>query len=247
MASPSLPPLAILGGAGPRVAAQFQLALLEAFQAQTGAWRDSQFPALITLTHAWDGMDETGVARPDQVQTSLTHLLTQAQSVGAQAVVVACASAHVALPSAPSVPVLDWLDGAARLAQARGWQRVAVLGARSARGTDVLLAPLLARGLTPVGVDVFTQGLIDQLIVDLMAGRDGPALAQAVARIEAQVPACDGLWWACTELSLFPDAWTRRPALRSLEAMVATSLAFFATPTEICHEDSCFIPRPAVA
>lgn len=233
-ASP-LPVIGVLGGAGPLIAARFQWDWLQAHQRRTGAWRDADYPALLSLNQALAGVDETGLADPIAAGKALATQAQTAHQAGATHLIVACASLHAVLdPARAPCPLIDWLAQGAADLRARGLHRIGIVESQSSRRDAVFARALVVAGLEPVALPAPLAVHADALIRQGMAGRLRAPERAHVRTIEAWLaPRCELIWWGCTELSFIPRAWLTHPHLRSLDAMVAACQQALLSPTEM--------------
>lgn len=218
--------LGIVGGAGPLVAARLQWEFLSAYQRATGARKDSDYPPVICVNAALAEVDETGVKDAHQAGKSLQGVLETMANAGATHALVACASLHACLPSAPPLPVLDWLRWPAIKLAGAGSSSIGVVGSSSARKDGVFRQALTAQGVEAIELPEEGQSLADRLIAQGMTGVFGSeekALMEDIRSIlESQGATC--IWWGCTELSLMPRSWMKDQDLYSMQAMVSTML-----------------------
>lgn len=233
MTSP--PALAILGGAGPLVAARLQCALLEAYQRATGAQRDEDFPAIFSLNQAVGGVGATGVEQPERTRHHLARLADLARPCGAQLALVPCASLNPWTPEDEAgLAWVHWVDEAAEYLRLTGATRVGVMGSRSARRDGVFRVPLQAQGLEVVELPDSLQADADAIIWQAMSGQASEACRQRLERCHAffRTHGCDAIWWGCTEFSVLPDTW--RPNVRCvgpMDAMVASMMRRWVSPS----------------
>ena len=220
-----LDPLAILGGAGPMVCARFQSELLTRFQKRSGAWLDHDFPTVVSLNRAIDGVGPGGLENVEKASQDLATLGACAQAAGAAFALIPCASVHPALPDSFPLPVVDWIGHTAQRLACQG-PSVGVLGSRSSRRQGVFREALLALGATVVDLDDPHQALADAIIEEAMAGRASP-------HTQSSLQACEKflrdrgaavVWWGCTEFSFVPLEWALGPVLDPMDAMTTPVL-----------------------
>ena len=119
--------------------------------------------------------------------------------------VIPCNAAHVGLAEiqdAAGCPVLSMVDAALQEVARRGWQRVGVLGFRTA--PPVYTEPLRKRGVACESIDTTRQARLDAAIQALMEGGEGPAETDAARSAVASLRAArvDGVVLGCTEIPL---------------------------------------------
>ena len=222
----SRPTLGILGGAGPLIAAQLQCALLGAHQQRTGAWRDADFPAIVSVNTALAGVDGTGVADGAALQVDLARTWGHLEKLGAQRIIVPCASAHPYLMLGQAT-VVDWLGLGARRMRAMG-PRIGVVASASSTDGGLfhdLLERVGAQCVVPQNMPMVTA-LIEAGMRGYYDARHHHMVRQITQELErAEV---DGVWWACTELSFLPQAWLGERHVQSMGIMVDAALGAWA-------------------
>ena len=220
----------VVGGAGPLVAARLQWDFLQHFQRQTQAWRDEEFPAVVSVNCALEGVDERGVVHPQAASMALRRSFEALESMGAQCVVVACASLHPHIPSLHCA--LDWLGFAARHLALSGVERVGVVGSCSSRQDGVFSDALLAAGLIPVELDASFQTLADALIRQGMTGQmEGGSRSRIdVLSNHLRAAGAQVVWWGCTELSFIPAQWLAPGDIQSVPMIVEAMLREVSIP-----------------
>lgn len=135
------------------------------------------------------------------------------QRAGAQGLVLCTNTMHkvaVAITSATPLPLLHIADATAQQIQARGLNRIGLLGTRFTMEQDFYKARLLAQGIEviipdQVGRDLVHQVIYDELCLGQIKVESRLAYQQVIASLVAQ--GAQGVILGCTEIGLLvqPD------------------------------------------
>ena len=152
---------------------------------------------------------------------------------GVDFLVIPCNAAHVGLAQireAAGCPVLSMVDGAIEETLRRGWQRVGVLGFRSA--PSIYTEPLTERGIACKTIDASRQSSLDDAIRAVMEGRNGAAETEAARSAVAALRTAqvDGVVLGCTEIPLLLGEEAEARDFVSPLALLAEAAVRFAIP-----------------
>ncbi len=230
----NLPPksgrLGIIGGAGHLIAAHFQVQLLNRFQAYSGACRDGDFPRLLMVNEAIEGVDETGVTDHELSRLSLREYIRGFSCSNVDAVVLPCASLTkiLAQEAEGDIQVINWVNHGAHQIKQKGFQRIGIVGSHSSKNDGIFLPELFDHEIEAVVLDTATQYHADMLISQGIRGYISNDYQYHVEKIRAyfSTQKIDAIWWGCTELSFLDKAWLGKNDIVSMDVLVSSCLKY---------------------
>jgi aspartate racemase len=204
--------IGVIGGIGPQATMDFEARVHAISQQLIPQRANSGYPPMVVYYHRAAPMlvqaDHTSVSSI-QIHPDLAR---GAAALGAVAdfLVITANGGHLVqdgIEQAAGRKVLSMIDLAITEMLRRGWQRVGLIGLGDPR---VYRTPLDQRGIPYEVLDDATRGRLDEGIMALMAGQDGPADREAARAAVAALRAreVDGVILGCTEVPLLlgPDA-----------------------------------------
>lgn len=198
--------LGILGGMGPEASSYFYDLLLDISQRKYGAVQDTDYPPIVIYNLPLKGFDETGIRDEDEVRKQLVDGVKKLEAFGARSIVIACNTVHQfyeEMQESVSVPIINIVTEAATEAGRRGYSRVLLLSSESTNKSGLYVKACEAQGLSTITVDAEDQRKLNEIILHVMAGTQGPADVEVIDGIVKRFEgSADAVLLGCTELPL---------------------------------------------
>lgn len=215
--------IGIVGGVGPAGGVAMLEAIYRAARARTveGRLPNDGYPAIVLASVP----APPSLMASDDSDRSFPPIAAAAReltAMGCSVMALACVTMHQALDRIEKHAGGKWIslvDAAVREVAVCGVKRVAVLSTDTARATGLFDAPLAASGVEEVPLTPKEQGMLDDIVRDLVelgASSRAPsalvALSEAVASRGAQA-----IVVGCTDLSALTGSWSS--AIRCIDAV----------------------------
>lgn len=199
--------IGILGGIGPSASASMYSRVISYMQSHYGAWDDNDFPKVMVYSTALEGFDESGIADPDLVEKSLVDAAKKLESMGSDLIVVACNTVHYfdkQIEQAIGVPLVHMIDEACRDVSRRGIKKIGIVCSQSTRDLGLYSNALSSYGIEPLVCTDGEQAKINKVIMNVMAGKQGPDDIVALDTIfkRYQDSGAEAVILGCTEIPL---------------------------------------------
>lgn len=218
----------VIGGMGPAATWDFCRKVLAA----TPASRDQDHIRLLVDCHP--GVPDRNAALAGEGPSPGPVLADMARGLersGAQAIVIACNTAHAwaaDIRAAVSIPFVDMVEATVAELRTRWPQarRAGLLAVDGCLRAELYQRALAAAGLGPVPLAEAEQARFMALVYQIKAGDTGPQARAEMAALARTLDA-DAVLSACTEVPLvLAAADLDRPLLDSTDVLVARTVAF---------------------
>ncbi len=198
--------IGVLGGLGPQATMDFEERIHTVSQQLIPQHGNSGYPPMVVYYYRHAPIllnDDGSVVLPIQPDP---RIFEAAKMLGASAdfLVITANAPHLMQEMIEEVSgrkVVSMIEGTLKEVSRRGWKKVGVLGLGEPR---VYLAPLKERGMAFECISQELSARLDQAILRLMAGQEGPmdraAAKEAVTFLRAKQ--VDGIILGCTEIPL---------------------------------------------
>ena len=223
--------IGILGGMGPEASAYFYNLLIRLSHTKYGAVQDNEFPPIIIYNLPLEGFDERGIVDAEGVKAQLVEGVQTLARAGADFVVIACNTVHIfqgEMQAAIAIPIVGIVDETVAAAKAAGYRRVGLLTSASSAKYGLYANKLAKEGIETLATTAGEQKILDEIILQVMAGTNGAADTENIEKIGARLVAAgaEALVLGCTELPLaLPKGPFPVPLLNSNQVIVDKALA----------------------
>jgi len=196
----------ILGGMGPEASVYFYHLLIQIAQEKYKAVQDTDYPPVVIYNMPLDDFDETGIRDSESVRAQLVTGVQKLEAFGARYIVIACNTVHrfhAEMQAAVSVPVLNIVSETAAEALRRGYKKVVLLTSEDTNRSGLYRDACEKIGLATISVGNEEQQKLNEIILHVMAGTQGPADVRTADEILKRIEAnADAVLLGCTELPL---------------------------------------------
>lgn len=201
--------IGIIGGLGPRASAHFHRLLIDLCSQRYQAVQDSDYPDVILLSLASEGLSETGMIDETTLMPNIEEVFGLFDKLGVKVVAIPCNSVYAYLdrfPQYAQMQPINLPEEVAMMVSKLQAKDVGILCARGLISTRAYDPYFLAKGIEPHYPEISTQALIDQWILGVMGGRHSiqttTGLLEVVDTLACQY---DAVVLACSELSALVD------------------------------------------
>ncbi len=199
--------IGILGGMGPIASANLYYKIIQICQKKYRAEQDSDFPPMIINNLPLTGFDETGFVDSAAVEQQLVRGVQTLERADADFIIIACNTVHHfydAMQSAVHIPILHLVDEVITKIIANGYTKVGLLTSESTNTLQIYEKKLLAQGIDVVSASHEQQEQINQVILHVMTGKNGPDDVETLCSLidDMRKRGAQSIVLGCTEIPL---------------------------------------------
>lgn len=199
--------IGILGGMGPEASSYFYNLLIKLAHKKYKAVQDTDFPPVLIYNLPLFGFDETGIVDADLVQKQLVVGVQKLEDAGSDYIIIACNTVHTFYPTmqaAVKVPIINIVEETIDEVVRQGYTRVGIISSQSTKDLALYTNACLAKGLQPFSIDEKQQEKLNEIILHVMAGTQGPADTEILKGVIESLVSCgaQAVILGCTELPL---------------------------------------------
>lgn len=199
--------IGILGGMGPVASANLYYKIIQICQEQYHAEQDHEFPPMIMYNLPLTGFDETGFSDPEAVKQQLIAGVQTLERAGADFIIIACNTVHHFyddMQGAVHIPILNIVDEVVEQIVTQGHTSVGLFTSESTNMLQIYEQKCLQRNIHTVSASREQQELINQVILHVMTGHQGPQDLRLLQGIldTMRIQNIEGIVLGCTEIPL---------------------------------------------
>jgi aspartate racemase len=199
--------IGILGGMGPSASADLYLRIIKYSQERYNAIQDCDYPPVILISLAMSGFDETGIVNESLVKKQLIDSVKKLEIAGADFIVIACNTVHFfykEMQEAVKIPILSIVEETKNKIIKFRFKKVGLLSSESTSKLKIYQNILDKSGIKVVSADKKQQKTLNNIIEDVMGGKQGDKDAKDIKSIIAEYVnrGAEAIVLGCTELPL---------------------------------------------
>lgn len=168
--------IGILGGMGPAASANLYYKIISVAQDKYGAEQDLDFPPIIIYSLPLVGFNETGFTDPELVKNQLIGAVKKLEKAGSDFIIVTCNTVHYfydQMQESVNIPIISIIDETIKVAKKDNFKKVGIISSESTQKLQIYQDKCAKFGIEALSVTLDQQRIINQVILNIMAGVHG--------------------------------------------------------------------------
>lgn len=168
--------IGILGGMGPSASADLYLRIIKYSQQKYGAVQDSDYPPVVINSLAMSGFDETGIVDEELVKRQLIDGVRKLENADTDFIIIVCNTVYYfydEMQAAVKIPILNIIEEAKKKVLDAGFKKIGLFSSESTNKLGIYQNNFAKDGIKIVSADANQQKLLNGVIENVMAGKQG--------------------------------------------------------------------------